>query len=173
MQKRSGTSHAKARLNLAMQRRLLARTQQKEERARRWVTAWDAAIGEGHVKGFDLTRSIRLRAPKAFKWHHGLIALNCRYGVAGGKRPVRSRSAPPRSTDIGRVAAPVALSHRLERPLQVVMTHSTAGAISIVDRPRWNATGHEARVAFIVARYLRAHGPTDCSRRRSRIANGY
>jgi hypothetical protein len=64
MQERSRTSYAKARLNLAMQRLLLARTQQEEDSARRWVTAWGAAIGESHFRGFGLPRSIRSRAAK-------------------------------------------------------------------------------------------------------------
>jgi hypothetical protein len=64
MQERSRISYAKARLNLAMQRLLVARTQQEEDRARRWVTAWGAAIGQSHFKGFELPRSIRSRAAK-------------------------------------------------------------------------------------------------------------
>jgi hypothetical protein len=64
MQNRSSTSYAKSRLNQAMQRLLRARTQQEEDLARRWVTAWGAAVGESHFKDFAVPRSIRSRAAK-------------------------------------------------------------------------------------------------------------
>lgn len=64
MQKPSRTSYAKARLNLAMQRLLLARTQQEQDLARRWVTAWGAAVGESHFKALSLPRSLRARVSK-------------------------------------------------------------------------------------------------------------
>jgi hypothetical protein len=64
MQKLSRTSYAKTRLNLAMQRLLLARTQQEEYLARRWVTAWGAAVGESHFKDFSLPRTIMARNAK-------------------------------------------------------------------------------------------------------------
>jgi hypothetical protein len=46
------------RLNMAMQRLLLARTPQEEYLARRWVTAWGAAVGESHFNGISLPRPI-------------------------------------------------------------------------------------------------------------------
>jgi hypothetical protein len=64
MQNRSHTSYAKARLNMAMQRLLLARTPQEEVLARRWVTAWGAAVGESHFKGISRPRQIRAIAAK-------------------------------------------------------------------------------------------------------------
>lgn len=63
MQERSRRSYAKARLNVAMKRLLLARSQQEENLARKWVTAWGAAVGEDHFRNFGMSRSARAHAP--------------------------------------------------------------------------------------------------------------